>query len=71
MSVTAWEFRQDVDKYLALAATEDVYITQDGVVIARISSPNLDRVNAVNSLLGVLPADITLEEAREERLNGI
>ena len=69
MSVTATEFRRNVDEYLMLAATEDVYITRNGVTIAKISNPNLDRINAVKSLLGVLPADSTLEEAREERLN--
>ena len=69
MSVTAMEFRLNVDEYLMLAATEDVYITRNGVTIAKISNPNLDRINAVKSLLGVLPADITLEEAREEKLN--
>ena len=69
MSVTAMEFRLNVDEYLMLAATEDVYITRNGVTIAKISNPNLDRINAVKSLLGVLPADITLEEAREDKLN--
>ena len=69
MSVTATEFQRNVNEYLMLAATEDVYITRNGVTIAKISNPNLDRINAVKSLLGVLPADSTLEEAREERLN--
>ena len=71
MSITSVELSRDLDKYLALAETEDVYITRNGVVIARLSNPNQDRVNAVRSLLGALPADITPEEAREERLSRI
>ena len=71
MSVTSLELGRNLEKYLALAATEDVYITQDGVVVAKLTNPNQDRVNAVKSLLGVLPADMTPEEAREERLGRI
>ena len=71
MSVTLLELRQKLDEYITLAETEDVYITQNGVVIAKLSNPNQDRIKAVNNLLGAIPADITLEEAREERLNRI
>ncbi len=71
MSVTVSEFTRDPGAYLALSATEDVYITRNGLVIARLTSPNQDRVAAVKSLLGVLPADMTEEQAREERLNTI
>ena len=71
MSVTLLELRQNLDEYITLAETEDVYITQNGVVIAKLSNPNQDRIKAVNNLLGAIPADITLEEAREERLNRI
>ena len=71
MSVTSLELSQNLEKYLALAETEDVYITRNGVIVAKLTNPNQDRINAVKSLLGVLPPDVTLEEAREERLNGI
>lgn len=30
-----------------------------------------DRVDIVNSLIGIIPADVTLEEAREKRLSKI
>ena len=33
----------------------------------KMSNPNADRVKMAKSLLGVIPADITLEEARMER----
>ena len=71
MSVTTLELQENLEKYLTLAETEDIYITKNGLVIARLSNPNQDRINAVKSLLGVLPANITPEEAREERLNAI
>ena len=71
MSITSLELRQNLEKYLTLAETEDVYITRNGAVIAKLTNPNQDRINAVKSLLGVLPPDMTLDEAREERLSGI
>ena len=54
-----------------LAETEDIYITRNGKVVAKLSNPYQDRVDVAKSLFGVLPADMTLEEAKEERLNNI
>lgn len=71
MSITATELKLNLSKYLLLAETEDVYITRNGKVVAKLSNPNQDRIEAAKSLLGCIPADITLEEAREERLSRI
>lgn len=69
MSITATELKQNLGRYLLLAATEDVYITKNGKVVAKLSNPNQDRVNMAKSLFGVLPQDITLEEAKNERID--
>lgn len=71
MSITATELKQNLGRYLLIAATEDVYITKNGKVVAKLSNPNQDRVNMAKSLFGVLPQDITLEEAKNERMNSI
>lgn len=71
MSVTAAELEINLGKYLKLAETEDVYITQNGKIIAKLTNPNADRVEMAKSLFGIIPADITLEEARDERLSKI
>ena len=71
MSVTATELKMNLGKYLLLAETEDIYITKNGKVIAKLTNPNKDRVDIANSLFGILPADITPEEARDERLGHI
>ncbi len=71
MSITATEFKANFAKYLSLAESEDIYITKNGKVVAKLSNPNADRVAIAKSLLGVIPADITLEEAREERADRI
>lgn len=71
MSITATELKLNLGKYLQLAESEDIYITRNGKVIAKLSNPYQNRVDAAKSLLGVLPADMTLEDSREERLNTV
>ena len=71
MSITATELKNNLSKYLLLSNTEDVYITKNGKVIAKLSNPYQDRINIVESLMGIIPADVTLEESKEERLNKI
>lgn len=71
MSITATELKNNLSKYLLLAATEDIYITQYGKVVAKLTNPFQDRVAVAESLFGVLPQTMTYEEAREERLNEV
>lgn len=71
MSITETELKLNLGKYLVLAATEDIFITRNGKVVAKLTNPYQDRVEMAKSLFGVLPADITLEEAQEERHNQI
>ena len=63
MSITATEFKANLSKYLLMAATEDILITQYGKVIAKLTAA------IAESLFGILPQTMTLEEARAERLN--
>ena len=69
MSITATELKMNLSKYLLMAEKEDIYITRNGKVVAKLTNPYQDRVHMAKSLFGILPADITLEEAREQRLN--
>lgn len=71
MSITATELKSNLGKYLLLASTEDIFITKNGKVIAKLSNPYQDCVDTARSLFGILPADVTLDEAREERLSKI
>ena len=71
MSITATEFKENLGKYLMLAASEDIFITRNGKVVAKLGNPYPDRIAAAEALAGIIPADITLEQAREERLSEI
>ena len=67
MVITATELKTNLGKYLMLASTEDILITQYGKVVAKLTNPFQDRVDIAESLFGVLPQTTTLDETMEER----
>ena len=69
MSISATELKQNLGKYLLLSANEDIYITKNGKVVAKLSNPNQNRVNTAKSLFGILPRDAGIEDAKAERLS--
>ena len=71
MLITATELKLNLGKYLMLAEEEDIYITKNGKVIAKLSNPYQNRVDLAKSLFGILPSDMSLEESKEERLSKI
>jgi len=71
MSITATELKMNLGKYLLMAETEDIYITRNGKIVAKLTNPNQNRVDMAKSLFGVITADITLEDARKDRLEQI
>ena len=71
MSITATELKANLSKYLRLAEKEDIFITQYGRVVAKLSNPFQDRMETAEALFGVLPSTITLEEAMDERANAL
>ena len=71
MSITATELKLNLSKYLLMAEQEDVFITRNGKVIAKLTNPYQDRVDMAKSLFGILPKDMTVEQARKERLESI
>lgn len=67
MLVTATELKSNLGHYLDLAATEDILISKNGRAIAKLSSPNANRSDAMKSLFGILPDTATRDEARSIR----
>lgn len=70
MSITATELKNNLGRYLLLSATEDIFITKNGKVIAKLTNPHQNRVDVAKSLFGILPKDADLEGAKAERLAG-
>ncbi len=70
MIITATEFKTNLGKYLELAALQDIFITKNGKSIARVTSPQVNKLELLDGLVGVIPADAIDEKAaREERLS--
>ena len=68
--ITATELKTNLGHYLDMAAQQDVLITRQGKVAARLSAPAREKVALLDELVGVASAtSLTAEEARAERLS--
>ena len=70
MVITATEFKTNLGKYLELAAAQDIFITKNGKNIARLTSPSVNKLAVLDSIVGIIPQNEDLNEKviREERL---
>ena len=69
MQITATELKLNLGKYLNLVLTEDIWITRNGKIIAKMVNPNIHSVDAISGVLaGKVPADADRHSLREERL---
>ena len=66
MSVTVANFQENMNYYISMAAKQDIFIVQDGKIIAKLTNPNQDRISAAKSLFGILPQSMSLEEVRKK-----
>lgn len=71
MSITATELKMNLGKYLALSESEDVYITKNGKIIAKLTNPYVNRVEEVKTLFGIIPGEETVEDIKDERLKNV
>ncbi|MCD8238872.1 MAG: type II toxin-antitoxin system Phd/YefM family antitoxin [Clostridiales bacterium] len=62
------ELKANVGKYVIMAQSEDIFITKNGKVAAKLVNAKPDKAAAAKALFGILPSDIDLDKAREERL---
>ncbi|MBR5341396.1 MAG: type II toxin-antitoxin system prevent-host-death family antitoxin [Erysipelotrichaceae bacterium] len=53
MTITATELKTNLGKYLEMVNDEEIIITKNGKSIARLSKPESDRIDLLNSLVGV------------------
>ncbi len=70
MIVTATEFKMNLGKYLDMVTSnEDVYITKNGKMIAKMVNPNVSAVDSLSGILaGKMPEDFDRKTMREGRL---
>lgn len=71
MIVTATEFKTNLGKYLEMAMKQDIFITKNGKSIARLTSPTVNKLAVLDSLVGIVAEDSAMDEEtiRKERLD--
>lgn len=66
--ITVTEFKKHLSHYMALSATEDVYVTKNNQIVTVLTSPKKKALENLLSLEGVLqsegknPSDLIAEE---------
>lgn len=70
MQISLSELKAHTGKYVALAETQDIYITKNGKRIAKMTSAKPDKLAAAKRLIGILPASTNLDDVKTERLDG-
>ena len=71
MIVTATEFKTNLGKYLEMAMKQDIFITKNGKSIARLTSPTVNKLAVLDSLVGIVSEGSVMDEEtiRKERLD--
>ena len=67
MTITDAELKLNLEKYLSLSMTEDIFITRNGKIISKLSNPFQAKVDIATSLFGSIPSEMKLEETKDER----
>ena len=66
--ISVSELKTNAGKYVAMAQSQDIFITKNGKLIAKLTTAKPDKVAAAKALFGILPSDVNIDEAREDRL---
>ncbi len=70
MTITATEFKKNLGMYMLKALEEDIYITKKGQVLVKVSKPNKEKIDVLNSLVGAASSEkLSLDEIKEMRLS--
>ena len=70
--ISASVLKANTGKYVAIAQDDDIFITKNGKVIAKLVTAKVNKVESLNRLqslfVGTAITDEDIEAAREERL---
>lgn len=69
MIITATEFKTNFGKYLELVPKEDIFITRNGKIVAKIVNPQISAVDSLRGLLSNTSYDMDKGSLRQERLS--
>lgn len=67
--ISVSELKANAGKYVSMAGEQDIFITKNGKLIARLTTAKPDKVRAARSLFGLISDGVELDREREERLH--
>ena len=71
MIITTTQLRENQKEYLDLSLKEDIYITRNGKIFAKITNPYADKIAVLRSLRGSISSKMSAEEIQDERTNNL
>lgn len=78
LRISTAELAADANRYISMLGSQDILITRNEEPVARLVPVKSDRLSEVSmeeriaaakALFGILPPDIDLDKARDERLS--
>ena len=68
MIITLDDLKMNIDKYLENVVNENIYIENNGKVIAMFSNPNKNKFEILKSLEGIIPSNVNEDDIKKEKL---
>jgi len=68
IQISVAELKANTEKYIVMAQDQDIFITENGKAIAKLVTAKVDKVAAAREILGILPSEVDLDVARDDRL---
>lgn len=69
MIVTDTEFTTNFNKYIGMINSEDILISINGKIVAKVVNPQTSAVDSIRGILKGLPANLDSSSIRGERLS--
>lgn len=67
LQISLTDLKANAGKYVAMVGEQDVFITKNGKLVAKLVPPTRNKVEIAKSLFGILPQDSDPDEAKKER----
>ena len=68
MIITIDDLKMNIDKYLENVVNENIYIENNGKVIAMLSNPNKNKFEILKSFKGIIPSNVNEDDIKNEKL---
>ena len=68
MIITIDDLKMNIDKYLENVVNENIYIENNGKVIAMFSNPNKNKFEILKSFEGIILSDVNEYDIKKEKL---